>query len=240
MADATDYFRMRRSVRLWPQAVDACVHQRAYRSGVGQCWFVLYVALPAMDMWRAMSPWLPVVTVVLFAMTMSSLLLAAYTDPGIMPRRALLDAMYQAGSSAALPDGDIDAEGAHSRGTFRYCGTCQMYRDATTTSHCRVCDNCVLGFDHHCVFLNNCIGGRNYPFFMVFVASVTAFAAVVMVQFILWTSIIDEGSSLQIGIEIQAQPSARHSRPSVGLAMLDMPGNPSSLSWISLVSAGDG
>ncbi|KAF4667643.1 Palmitoyltransferase zdhhc14 [Perkinsus olseni] len=115
--------------------------------------------------------------------------------------------MYRAGSSAALPDGDIDPEQAHSRGTFRYCGTCQMYRDVTTTSHCRVCDNCVLGFDHHCVFLNNCIGGRNYPFFMVFVASVTAFAAVVMVQFILWTSIIDEGSSLQIGIEIKPNPA---------------------------------
>jgi palmitoyltransferase ZDHHC9/14/18 len=28
-------------------------------------------------------------------------------------------------------------------------------------SHCKVCNNCVRGFDHHCDILNNCIGIRN-------------------------------------------------------------------------------
>ena len=32
--------------------------------------------------------------------------------------------------------------------------------------HCDVCGKCVPQFDHHCIWLNNCIGGKNfYSFF---------------------------------------------------------------------------
>ena len=30
------------------------------------------------------------------------------------------------------------------------------------TKHCRECERCVLHFDHHCKWLNNCIGEKNY------------------------------------------------------------------------------
>ncbi|EER03875.1 zinc finger protein DHHC domain containing protein, putative [Perkinsus marinus ATCC 50983] len=168
--------------------------------------FGLYVALPAIDIWRRLSPWVTLMTIFLFLMTMGSLLLTAYTDPGILPRRALLDAMEEIGSPEALCNGDLEAEQDRDSGRFRYCGTCQLYRDMTTTSHCRVCDNCVSGFDHHCIFLNNCIGCRNYPFFMVFVASVTILAAMVMTQFIIWANIIDESGSYRMGIKIEMEP----------------------------------
>jgi hypothetical protein len=39
------------------------------------------------------------------------------------------------------------------------------------TSHCRLCDNCVDHTDHHCTFLNNCIGRRNYTSFIAFLVS---------------------------------------------------------------------
>ncbi|KAK3157390.1 hypothetical protein QOZ80_2AG0121110 [Eleusine coracana subsp. coracana] len=39
------------------------------------------------------------------------------------------------------------------------------------SKHCRVCDKCIDGFDHHCRWLNNCIGKTNYKGFFVLMAS---------------------------------------------------------------------
>ena len=39
------------------------------------------------------------------------------------------------------------------------------------SKHCRLCDKCVSTFDHHCKWLNNCVGEKNYKPFMVFVGT---------------------------------------------------------------------
>lgn len=41
-----------------------------------------------------------------------------------------------------------------------------------SSKHCRACDKCVTGFDHHCVWLNCCIGERNYLQFIFLLISV--------------------------------------------------------------------
>ena len=38
-----------------------------------------------------------------------------------------------------------------------------------STKHCGQCNKCVKGFDHHCLWLNNCIGIRNYSKFIALV-----------------------------------------------------------------------
>lgn len=50
---------------------------------------------------------------------------------------------------------------------FRYCDYCKLFKP-TRTHHCRQCGECVLKMDHHCNWMYNCIGLKNYKYFLVF------------------------------------------------------------------------
>lgn len=52
----------------------------------------------------------------------------------------------------------------------RLCATCLVDR-AKATTHCRVCNRCVTALDHHCPFVNNCVGRGNRRAFVIFCAS---------------------------------------------------------------------
>ncbi|XP_053329463.1 palmitoyltransferase ZDHHC15 [Spea bombifrons] len=54
-------------------------------------------------------------------------------------------------------------------GAVRFCDRCQVVKP-DRCHHCSVCGMCVLKMDHHCPWVNNCIGFSNYKFFLLFLA----------------------------------------------------------------------
>ncbi len=50
------------------------------------------------------------------------------------------------------------------------------------TEHCIVCDNCVVGFDHHCLWLGTCVGGAHYIDFLLYVTCLLVALLILIVQ----------------------------------------------------------
>ena len=50
----------------------------------------------------------------------------------------------------------------------KFCEICQCVKPPRT-HHCRKCGRCVLGMDHHCRWVANCVGQRNLKQFLLFV-----------------------------------------------------------------------
>lgn len=55
-----------------------------------------------------------------------------------------------------------------------FCSICNDIR-SINSKHCVRCDRCTLFFDHHCKWVNNCIGKRNYRCFIGLVAASITF-----------------------------------------------------------------
>ena len=65
-----------------------------------------------------------------------------------------------------------------------FCDKCQIRRPPRC-HHCSVCDRCILQYDHHCIWVNNCIGFNNYRhfFLMLFFLAIACWYGVAMLFF---------------------------------------------------------
>ncbi|KAG9393597.1 DHHC palmitoyltransferase [Carpediemonas membranifera] len=60
------------------------------------------------------------------------------------------------------------------------CPTCNLPKPARAR-HCRQCNRCVYGYDHHCNWINNDVGQYNLPGFIVWLAVVSLGAGILTI-----------------------------------------------------------
>lgn len=55
------------------------------------------------------------------------------------------------------------------------CSKCQVKRDPMQSGHCPICRSCVYARDHHCFWVDNCIGYLNHRPFVAYLLLLLAF-----------------------------------------------------------------
>ncbi|XP_051927269.1 palmitoyltransferase ZDHHC9 [Hippocampus zosterae] len=125
---------------------------------------------------------IPVFAAVLFLFVMAMLLRTSFSDPGVLPRalpeEATFIEMEIEAANGNVPSGQRppprirNIEINNQIVKLKYCYTCKIFRPPRA-SHCSICDNCVDRFDHHCPWVGNCVGKRNYRYFYLFTLSLS-------------------------------------------------------------------
>ncbi|KAH7842003.1 hypothetical protein Vadar_000372 [Vaccinium darrowii] len=148
----------------------------------------------------------PVVGSILTILDLTFLFLTSSRDPGIVPRNSRppeSDEAYGMDTpSMECVNGitphlkrpltkDVIVNGHAVK--VKYCDTCMVYRPPRT-SHCSICNNCIQRFDHHCPWVGQCVGRRNYRFFYMFILTSTILCVYVFV--FSWVDIIRQKDSV--------------------------------------------
>ncbi|KAJ8266507.1 hypothetical protein GJAV_G00131240 [Gymnothorax javanicus] len=129
-----------------------------------------------------LSPAIPAVGAVLFLFVVAMLFRTSFSDPGVLPRalpeEATFIEMEIEAANGNVPAGQRppprikNVQINNQIVKLKYCYTCKIFRPPRA-SHCSICDNCVERFDHHCPWVGNCVGKRNYRYFYLFTFSLS-------------------------------------------------------------------
>lgn len=111
-------------------------------------------------------------------MTFASFVLASVADPGIVNKETV---------SRYADNYPYDAMLYYAKD----CRTCLVRRPARS-KHCSICGHCTARYDHHCPWINNCVGARNLRWFLSFLGltSFICFYGAYAVGWVFWYDVV--------------------------------------------------
>ena len=111
---------------------------------------------------------IPIVFAILYIIILLFILIASFSDPGIIRKFVLINDINKEKNKIDRNERIISRifHLGHII-SYKYCNTCGIIRPNRST-HCRECNNCVERLDHHCPWIGNCAGKRNYIYFFIF------------------------------------------------------------------------
>mgnify|MGYP003295712785 CR=1 FL=1 len=71
------------------------------------------------------------------------------------------------------------------KNSFRQCKDCKLWINTIEgTQHCNICNVCIEGYDHHCSWMNTCIGKGNLKYFYLYVLGTAIFIIYFVISFL--------------------------------------------------------
>ena len=132
--------------------------------------FLLFLIFESDFLYDEITIFIPILISLLYIAIMINLIIASFCDPGIIRK-------FDVNKYNTINQEKIDNKENNriiSRifhlghiMNYKYCYTCGIMRPNRST-HCSNCNNCVERLDHHCPWIGNCAGKRNYIYFFIF------------------------------------------------------------------------
>ena len=98
-----------------------------------------------------------------FSIEVYSMIRVGCTDPGILPKQNNDNCLKKRYPRKSVIRGHLY--------DLNYCFSCDIFKPPRA-NHCSKCDNCVQQLDHHCGWIGNDVGIRNYKFFYLLVSCI--------------------------------------------------------------------